>query len=167
MEEAVVMRARHCINLQGHFGNRYKVVFEESYYAERPEFRAQEAPWLMIVPCRYGHIYPWGQERLAVFCESPRLGLQLLAIPDATLHTDGSDGLTILFPADHFEVVAQIMEAHKRRRLSEARKQQLREVGEAYRFQPRLKVTAEHGDKSENDAIQHGHTETLNRHEEQ
>jgi len=36
------------------------VTYEESYLTERPEYRDEEGPWLMIMPCRHGHIYPWG-----------------------------------------------------------------------------------------------------------
>jgi len=55
----------NCINLRERCGRRYKVVFEESYYAERPEFRVAEAAWLTIMPCQHGHICPWGGDRLA------------------------------------------------------------------------------------------------------
>ena len=49
-----------CIDLKGRFGSRYRVEYEESYEAQyRPGARTRD-PWLMIIPCRFGHIFPYG-----------------------------------------------------------------------------------------------------------
>ena len=49
-----------CINLKEMFGDRYKVTYEESYYADHGETAYKEDPWLMILLCQHGHICPWG-----------------------------------------------------------------------------------------------------------
>ncbi len=92
---------------------------------------------------------------LAALCESPRLARDLLAVPGAKLHSEGSDGATVLFDVAHFEKVASIMQAKRRRQVSEEQKVRLRAAGKAYRFQPQANLGQDHGDKSQNDAI-HG-----------
>jgi hypothetical protein len=54
-----------CINLRERFGNTYRVTHEESYAAERPQFRSEEEPWLQIIPGVRGHVFPWSADRLA------------------------------------------------------------------------------------------------------
>lgn len=127
-----------CINLRERFGKRFKVEFEESYYAERPEFRAAEAPWLMIVPCRFGHVFPWGTDRLAASTNRRGLVAQRLArLPFVTVVQDADDGITVTFTVQHFDEVARIMRAKRRRQLSESQRQAAAERLKAYQFPAR------------------------------
>ena len=57
-----------CINLKKRFGGRYRVEYEESYHADRGENARTEDPWLMVIPCQRGHIYPHGRDVLATSC---------------------------------------------------------------------------------------------------
>ena len=54
-----------CINLKEQFGDRFKVEYEESYYAQYGEHAWREDPHYMILLCRHGHIYPHGSATLA------------------------------------------------------------------------------------------------------
>ena len=45
-----------CINLKVQFGKQYRVISEDVRVAD---------PWLMVIPCRYGHIFPHGGNTLA------------------------------------------------------------------------------------------------------
>ena len=58
--------AHECINLQDRFGDRFKVEYEESYYAQYGRRARIVAPRLMIILCQHGHIYPHGGEMLGV-----------------------------------------------------------------------------------------------------
>jgi hypothetical protein len=111
------------INLKQRFGDRYKVEFEQSYHVERPEFRAAEAPWLMMVPCQHGEICPWGDENLAA-CTSKAgsVAKRLKALPYTTVAQDGDDGANVVFPVGHFDEVVAIMKPRRRRRLSEGQR---------------------------------------------
>ena len=62
---AVESRPIKCINLKKRFGARYKVRCEESYRAEHGVSARAQDPWLMILLCQYGHIFPWGGSVLA------------------------------------------------------------------------------------------------------
>lgn len=53
------------INLRERFGRWYRVAYEESYQASYGQGAAREDPWLMILLCRYGHLYPFGGNNLA------------------------------------------------------------------------------------------------------
>ena len=58
-------QATTCINLKERFGDRYKVEHEESYHADRGENARTEDPWLQVLLCQHGHIYPHGRDVLA------------------------------------------------------------------------------------------------------
>jgi len=53
----------NCVNLRERFGRRYRVEYEESYYAQHGPRARIEDPWLQIIPCRAGHVYPWATRR--------------------------------------------------------------------------------------------------------
>jgi len=127
---------RKCINLKEMFGDRFKIDVDESYYAERPEFRAVELPWLTIIPCRNGHICPWGGSNLAACTNgSGAIAKRLKALPFTTVAQDGADGANVIFDLAHFDQVAEIMLPRRRRRLSPEARQRLAEAGAKTRFQ--------------------------------
>ena len=45
-----------CINLKERFGDRFKVAYEESYYAQHGPNARVEDPVYMILLCRHGDI---------------------------------------------------------------------------------------------------------------
>ena len=107
-----------CINLKARFGDRFVVDYEESYYAERTK-RTIEDPWLMIIPCRSGHIFPWGGERLAFSVDAGHIQLAgiIRRLSCCRIEQDGDDGETnASFHIDDFEAVAKVV--HPKRRLT-------------------------------------------------
>ena len=121
-----------CVNLKREFGNRYRVGYEESYYAEHGTDARKEDPWLVIIPCRNGEIYPWGGRNLAAGTNrTGPVANKLKALPFTTVAQDGDDGANIVFDVMPFEEVTRIMKPRKRRRLSalekETRVRRLRE----------------------------------------
>ena len=77
-------------------------------------------PWLMVIMCQHGEIYPFGDDQLVASTKKPgTIAKRLKALPFATIHKDGSDGMDMIFPADRFDDVAAIMKPRKRRRMSE------------------------------------------------
>lgn len=73
-----------CLNLKRIFGERYKVAYEESYYAEYGPNAYREDPWLMVLLCQHGEICPWGGQNLAACPPQERLGGQPAA--EAPVH---------------------------------------------------------------------------------
>jgi len=125
------------INLKDRYGDRFVVTHEESYYAEKPEFRQQEEVWLQIIPCHKGHLMPFDDSHFAA-CTNHRGPTvnQLRVIPSAQMWQDGDDGVNVVFHIDHFEEVVQVMKPRKRRRLSPEARQALIDRTAKYRFQP-------------------------------
>ena len=126
-----------CVNLKDMFGDRYKIGVDESYDAERPEFRRQEEPWLTHVVCQHGHIGVWGDDQLVACTKNAGpVAKRLIALPFTEVAQDGTDGANVVFDLEHFEEVAEIMRPRKRRRLSEEHKAKLAASNTEYRFRP-------------------------------
>jgi len=108
-----------CIDLQKRFGKRYRIEYEESYRAERGKSARAAAPWLAIIPCKRGHIFPWGGDKLAASTNnSGPTARKLKALAFVTVVQDGDDGITVTFPVERFPEVAKLMKPRRRRRLS-------------------------------------------------
>jgi hypothetical protein len=112
-----------CINLRERLGDRFKLWHEESYQAERPEFRAEEEVWLQIIPCRSGHISPWGGNLLAACLPAGSVANRVRALPFTQVVQDGS------------EEVAELVHPRRRRRLSLEGRRKLAQAGAKTRFQ--------------------------------
>jgi hypothetical protein len=106
-----------CINLRKRFGKRYRVRHEESWHAEG---RRNASPELMILPCKYGHFYPWGGRMLAASVDGyPRIAAGLRRLGCVEVVQDGDFGeLTAIFDVDDFGRVAKIMRPRRRRQVT-------------------------------------------------
>ena len=124
-----------CINLKERFGDRCRIEYEESYYAERGDHGRLEDPWLMLIPCQHGHICPWGGEILAA-CTDKRgpVAKKLVELPVTEMWQDGDDGVNVKFHVDHFDQVEEIIKPKRRRRLSPEQRERLIEAGWNHRF---------------------------------
>jgi hypothetical protein len=70
----------------------------------------------MLLPCKIGHVFPFGGTRLAASVDGfPRLAKKIAALPTARVHQDGDDGTTIVFDVAQFDAVAKIMQPKRRR----------------------------------------------------
>jgi hypothetical protein len=127
-----------CVNLLEPYGDRYKVAYDPAYDPFNVP-RDRLDPWMMVLPCRYGEIYPHGGGMLAVFTHARQHVPQRLAeIPGTRLYTDGDDGKTFLFPVGVFGQVAEVVRPRKRRRLSQEQRRRAVERLALYRFQDRF-----------------------------
>lgn len=120
-----------CIDLKECFGRRYRVRYEDSYYAEYGQGARTRDPWLMIIPCQLGHISPHGGDELLACTnrQRPITAKRLLALPGARAVQDGEDGITVAFPASLFDQVAKIMKARRRRQLTPEQRERLAKIG--------------------------------------
>jgi hypothetical protein len=133
-----------CINLKERFGRRFKVRYEESYRAQHGPRAWVDDPWLQIIPCQRGHIFPWGPSTLAASTNGRGPTARKLAALDfATVHQDGTDGLTVLFDVAHFEAVAEIMQPRRRRTLSPEARKAAGERLAKYQFRPAVGIDCE------------------------
>ena len=77
----------------------------------------------MIIPCRHGHICPWGDGLLAACTDkSGRIAKRLWQLPfvDRNASQRGTDGVNAVFPLERFAKVAAIMKAKRIRKASTA-----------------------------------------------
>ena len=124
-----------CINLKREFGDRFKVAYEESYAAERGNHARAEDPWLMVILCQHGEIYPYGDDLLVASTKKAgSIARTLKALPYVSLYREGFCGSDLIFPLDQFEAVAAIMKPRKRRRLSEAARRRAADRLRKYQF---------------------------------
>ena len=123
-----------CINLKESFGDVFKVEHEESHGG-----KTSDDPWLMILPCQHGNIYPHGGDELgASTSKNGKIATQLRNTPGVTVQQDGNDGVNVTFNPDLFSRVAQIMKPHRRRKLSRDHRQTLDAASRSTRFEPVL-----------------------------
>jgi hypothetical protein len=137
-----------CVNLRERFGRRYRIAYEESYHVQYGPHARVEDPWLQIIPCQRGHIYPWGSSTLAASTNGRGpTARKLAALPFATVHQDGDDGVTVLFPMERFPEVAELMHPKRRRQMTEEQRQaaakRLAVVGTKFRFRPGVQSDSE------------------------
>lgn len=137
MSTTILPRGAACVNLKERFGGQYKILHEESYFAQYGPRATRADPWLQIIPGRLGHVFPHGGDLLAASTNTAgSTARRLAALPGAVLWLDGSDGVTVLFPVEELETVAAILHLRRRRVLSEAARAHLRVLGAKYGFKP-------------------------------
>lgn len=125
------MKTPTCLNLKRKFGKKYRVEYEESYYCDR-SIRSVEDPWLMIILCQAGHIYPHGGKLLAAATDKRgTFAKRLAALSCTEVIQDGTDGINAIFDAKHFDEVAKVMRPKRKKQLSQEHKDKLVAAGQA------------------------------------
>ena len=114
----------------------YKLTLDES--AKIDPARSSR-PWYWRIPCRYGFISVHGQDMLAAWSKSPKMIPRLISVPGVKVHQRGKGEVRVVFPVDRLADVAELLQARKRRRATEAARERIATLGERYRF-PRRTV---------------------------
>ena len=105
-----------CPNLRELFGEKYRV---------RREIPLVRDPWNDYIPCRLGHICPWGPDLLAA-CTNPRHSITNAKLKRAdfvTVEQDGMDGVNVSFPVERFDEIAEIMRPYQRPQLTDEQRE--------------------------------------------
>ncbi len=129
------VKAVEPINLRERFGRRYKVGYDEAFFAEHGPNARGDDPWLLIIVGRLGHVYPLGGELLAVVtnaCGSTANRLARLQFCKVML--DGDDGITLAFHVNYFRQITKIIRAHTTRTLTSMQQAALIKAGTNCRF---------------------------------
>jgi hypothetical protein len=124
-----------CPDLKELFAEEYCIRLEDGAVARND-------PWYFLIPCRLGHIAPWGPDTL-VACTNSRGPTRngLLQVPTANLVQDGDDGANITFDVRHMGLVADIMGAKRRVHLSPEQRAKQVERLRSFRFRPQERGT--------------------------
>lgn len=141
-QEPTVILADHpvapCVDLRRTFAGRFRFAWDEAYRGERPDFRPIEAPWLTIIPCRFGTILPWGGRRLAAYSAAgatKRRELERLA--GVTVAQGGGPGavdVVVTFDGAAIEAVAAVLRPRRARRLTAEQRAALVARGRRWQF---------------------------------
>lgn len=123
-----------CVNLFERFGKRYRIAFDPAYSAKHRQ-RENLDPWMMVIPCRRGEIYPFEGTRLAVNVEGHSVTRKALRkLPCCEPYQQGDDFESFLFDAADFGAVAALVLPRKRRQVTDAERQRLAEMGAKFGF---------------------------------
>lgn len=119
------------INLKELFGNKYRIEHDPAAAYEQG---GKRDPWLFIIPCKYGHIYPHSDKLLAVWIDGSNIRKRFMdAFPDLECVNWSDTGEAIfLFPPGIFEGIAKILKPKKRpgvRKLSPEHREKLTTAG--------------------------------------
>jgi hypothetical protein len=121
-----------CIDLKKQFGSCYRIKFEEGYVAERGQKGRSYDPWLVILLCQHGHIYPHGRGLLGASTNyRGSIAKRLSALPCVRVIQDGDDGINVVFRLEDFHAVADLLKPKRRRQLSAEHRQRLADMGKA------------------------------------
>ena len=105
---------------------------EESYFADTGnEHRVKVDPWLLLIRGRYGHIFPWSVDRIAVSVDGhTNIAGRIQRMPCVRVEQHGSFGeLTASFLTEDFDTVAEIVHPYRRRQVSDAERERLARMG--------------------------------------
>ncbi|WP_339908271.1 hypothetical protein [Symmachiella dynata] len=123
-----------CVNLMERFGKRYRVTFDP---VVDPHGRQREKidPMLQVLRCRFGEIYPQGGDMLAIELRNhPHVSRKLKESGCCMVHQEGDGEVSMLFPVEHFETVAEIVKPHRRPRMSDEEREKAIERLSQYQF---------------------------------
>lgn len=110
------------IDLRAEFGGRWRIALDEAAGGRWAD------PWNYTVPCRHGHLYPAGGDRIGAATDrSGVIVRKLRSIPGAEVVADGDDGANVVFPLAQVRFVQRVMKPRTVRKLSQAQKAALAE----------------------------------------
>lgn len=112
-----------CIDLWRRFGHEYQVTIDPAYDAKGVR-RDRLDPWYFVMLCKFGTIWPYGGDYLAVDVDHhPMAARKVSSLPLVSVLCDGDQEKTFLFPVSMFDQVAQAVRPRRRRKLSEEQRQ--------------------------------------------
>lgn len=131
-----------CIDLAERFGEKFKIGKDPAYAAEYGPNAWTHDPWLLVILCERGTIYPHGGDWLA-FSTNGRgpTAKRLAALPCVEVLQDGDDGINGKFHVDHFSEVARLMRPRRRRQVSDAERARLAELSAQHGFKRRSAIS--------------------------
>lgn len=106
-----------CINLKERFGKVYRIKHDEAVQ-ERAE---RKDPWMMIITCKWGIIYPQGGTKLAAEVDrhpTAARALQKMAGVEQTQEGDLELENTFVFDVSLFDQVGEVLKPKRRRVLT-------------------------------------------------
>jgi hypothetical protein len=138
--ESVERKRIPIVNLKSRFGSKYRIAKAEDHKTEEP---------MLVIPCKFGHIYPHGHNTLAASVDGHSgIAANMRRLACGKVHQDGDFGeLTILFHVDDFAEVAKVMKPRTKRKVSEEQKAAAAKRFAEYRMKKTLENPSAASDK--------------------
>ena len=122
------------IDLWRTFGDEFKITTDPSCDAKGVP-RTSLDPWYFQIPCKYGTIWVWGSQELAIDIDyHDQIANKVRAVPGVWLAHDGDREKTFVFDVSLFRQIAAIVLPRKRRKWTSAQKEALVERGRRFRY---------------------------------
>jgi hypothetical protein len=122
------LAVNNCPDLRKLVGGIYRTGRDPAFVA------GDRDPWMVTLPGRYGEIYPFGKDRLAVEVYDPRIADRVAAIKGAIPYQRGWRHWSFTFHDSYWGAVAAIIQPAKVRRMSAAARKRLASIGGSTRF---------------------------------
>jgi hypothetical protein len=112
-----------------------RVTLDES--ASIPGQAAGDRAWLVQVPGRRAHLFVHSRTELGAWTDRLPAGRRLAALPGARVHQRGDREVTVVLPPEQFAQAAGLIQARRRRVLSDEQRAAGAARLAAFRFAPR------------------------------
>lgn len=110
----------NCIDLKKMFGQRYRITTDPAAISQNTD------PWLRGIPCKLkGEIYPaGGYDLMVMYKADTNVARELRRWPELRVHQDASDFVVFRFNVKHFDKVAKLVGAKRKRQMSAEERQE-------------------------------------------
>ncbi len=128
------------IDIKKSNGKKYRIFMDEAWAAEDSlsnPGKVKDKAWYYEVRDRYGCIYFYGIDKLAVRITANRIKSRIKTEcrDILSLYLEAEDESIFLFNPEDFEFVAKLIKAKRRRQITEKQRQLIIERTKNYRFQ--------------------------------
>ncbi len=131
---------RQVIDLKKGFGQKYRIFMDEAWYEETAESypdKIKHRPWYYEIRGKYGTIYFYGTDKLAVRITANRIKSRIKTHywNILRLYLEAEDESVFLFSPENFEIVAGLIQARRKRQITNEQRQVIIERTKKYRFE--------------------------------
>jgi hypothetical protein len=109
-----------CVNLEELFGDKYEITRDPAYRKNNPD------PWTFLMKCKFGEIYPYGDNLLAVQIDYHNgIANNVSRLPGAAFTQCGDFEKTLAVPVEEFKELFKIMKPKRKRKITKEHKEKL------------------------------------------
>ncbi len=121
------------IDLKNRFGQKYRIFMDEAWYAETVEScsdKIKHRPWYYEIRGKYGTIYLYGTDKLAVRITANRIKSRVKTDYRniLSLYLEAEDESIFLFSPEYLEIVAGLIKPRRKKQVTEKERLRLRRI---------------------------------------
>jgi hypothetical protein len=121
------------IDLKKGFGQEYLIFMDEAWYTETVEFcpdKINNRPWYYEIRGKYGTIYLYGTNKLAVRITANRIKSRIKTDywNILSLYLEAEDESIFLFSPENLKIVAGLIKARRKKQVTEKERLRLRRI---------------------------------------